>query len=167
MNKKNHIPQFGIPEDYFNHFEDRLFSRINEENLPKTSGFRVPSEYFENFEKRIDLRLSSEKRNKVIRLNPKKYVGYVAAIAAGFLLIFSLFKSPVSEADITTINLSAIDDYIDDGNLDMDLYELTNYLKEIDDFDPEFESILISDQAIEEYLFENLENDFWLYGGID
>ena len=45
-NKKNN-DGFNTPKNYFEDFEDRLFSKIGEESLPKESGFAIPDGYFD------------------------------------------------------------------------------------------------------------------------
>lgn len=169
MDKKQHIPPFGIPEDYFSNFEERLFLKIEEEKFPKSSGFRVPPAYFTNLEEVIIAKLQPKKEAKVIPLASHKILVFASAIAACLVIAVSLFKFSnfQSEPNIETVNLSLIDQYIDDGNLDMDLYEVTNYLKNLDNLDLSLESLLISDEEIETYLYESLEDDFWIYGSID
>ena len=51
-NKKNYNG-FNTPKDYFEDFEERLYSKISEENLPKESGFKVPEGYFEQLDSEI------------------------------------------------------------------------------------------------------------------
>ena len=66
MKKDNNIPNFKVPEDYFETFEEQLFSKISEEKFPKTNGFAVPHNYFESVEERVlNAVNSSEKATKV------------------------------------------------------------------------------------------------------
>ena len=53
MEKNKNIPNFKTPENYFEDFEERLFSKIAEENFPKSTGFKIPKQYFENLDVRI------------------------------------------------------------------------------------------------------------------
>ena len=50
MKNKKHIDGFNTPKNYFEDFEDRLFSKISEESLPKESGFTIPEGYFEQLD---------------------------------------------------------------------------------------------------------------------
>lgn len=167
MNRKKHIPKFHIPKDYFSSFEDHLLTRLEEDNFPKSAGFRIPNGYFDRVEDIIVQKAIQEGERKTIRLIPKRYIGYAAAIAACFVIAISIFKFPGNELTINTVQLSIIDSYIDDGNLDIDLYELTHYLDDLDGIDLNLNSPLLSDTAIKEYLMDNLESDFWMDNGLD
>lgn len=166
MEKKDYIPNFKIPANYFNNFEARLFVKFQEEKFPKSSGFTTPEFYFENLE--IDLFEKTTKKDiKIIKLFSKKSFYYASAIAASLIIAISIFKFSSSPKNIETIELSIIDSYIEEGHLDIDLYDLTNYLQDVDTSELDLEPLLISDDKIKEYLYENMENEFWIYGGID
>jgi hypothetical protein len=47
VKKEKKIPNFNVPEGYFETFEERLFCKIAEDSFPKTAGFNVPENYFE------------------------------------------------------------------------------------------------------------------------
>lgn len=104
MKKENNIPNFKVPEGYFETFEEQLFSKISEEKFPKTNGFKVPQNYFENIEESVLIAVNnSEKTTKVISLFPKKYFGYAAAIAACMVIGFSLFVNTTDEQSLDTL----------------------------------------------------------------
>lgn len=167
MNRKKYIPDFKLPENYFNDFEDELFLKIDEESFPKTSGFGVPYAYFTKLENSVFDKLRRKKNSRVIRLIPQKALFYASAVASCLIIGFSIFSSSQSHSNPEKIHLSVIDRYIEDGNLDMDLYDVTHYLRNLEDFDLDIENFLISDEAIEEYLFENPEDNFSLFGSAD
>ncbi len=84
----------------------------------------IPDGYFENMEKRVLKRvINSEKTTKIIPLFPKKYFGYAAAIAASLIIGFAIFNTNSGNSNLDSLQLAAIDTYIEDGNLNLDLYE--------------------------------------------
>jgi hypothetical protein len=44
---------FKTPKGYFENFEESLFLNIDDENIPKNTGFSVPDNYFEEFDKKV------------------------------------------------------------------------------------------------------------------
>ncbi|SRX55731.1 hypothetical protein [Aequorivita sp. CIP111184] len=160
MKKEENIPDFRIPEGYFETFEERLFSKISEENFPKSAGFKVPDSYFDNLDARVLKTMNaSEKSQKVISLFPKKYFGYAAAIAACLILGFTIFNTDTSKSTLDTLQLAAIDNYIEEGNLNLDLYDLTSFIDDEDIKAVNFETSQFSDQALENYILENMDEE--------
>ncbi|MCZ4318325.1 hypothetical protein O4H26_04920 [Aequorivita viscosa] len=158
MKKQKNTPNFKVPEGYFETFEERLFSKISEENFPKSTGFKVPDTYFENLDERVLAAVtSSEKPKKVIQLFPKKYFGYAAAVAACLLIGFTIFTNNDSESSLDALQLAAIDTYIEEGNLNFDLYDLTSYIEDKDITNIDFEAQQFSDDDLEDYLLNNLD----------
>lgn len=162
MKEKKHISSFGVPDNYFSTIESRISLRIAEEKFPKSAGFCLPQNYFDTLEPRLEKRLTGAAHPKVRQFIPNRMYTYAAALVACLILVFSLVKSPHSPNDIEAINLSAIDHYIEAGNLDIDLYELINYLSDADEFNFNVETSLLTESAIEEYLFMNLDDQFWI-----
>lgn len=164
--KKDKKNTFNTPEGYFEKFNDRLMDSIKAEEdedkdsiIPKTDGFLVPKGYFNEFEP-IILSKTSQKETKVIplRSNRKWYYG-VAAIAAIFIMIFSITQNPTSEPitfdDLANAELEA---YFENTDLDMTPYEIAEVvsLEEMeltDMLDDDFE-----DEIIIEYLDKNVED---------
>tara|TARA_R110002050_G_scaffold293864_1_gene451004 strand:- start:436 stop:936 length:501 start_codon:yes stop_codon:yes gene_type:complete len=158
VEKENNIPNFKVPEGYFETFEERLFSKIAEEKFPKTTGFKVPDAYFEKLDERVVASVTEVKSGKVINLFPKKYFGYAAAVAACLLIGFTLFTSPANDSSsLDALQLAAIDTYIEDGNLNFDIYDLTSYIEDKDIKDIDFEMHQFSEDNLEDYLIENLD----------
>lgn len=160
MKKENNIPNFKVPEGYFESFEEQLFSKISEEKFPKSNGFKVPNGYFEKLEVQVFNTLeNSEKPKKVISLFPKKYLGYAAAIAASVVIGFSLFNNDQGSQNIDILQWSAIDSYINEGNLNLDLYDLTTMIDDSDLSGIDFRTQQLSEKAMEDYLFENIDSE--------
>ena len=113
--KKKHTG-FETPDGYFDSFEDRLFSKLSEEIIPKESGFSTPEGYFDQLDDRmIKYVEESEDHSKVIPLFTRRTLLYAASIAACAILIFSLMDHPQSITHFEDIEISAIETYIDEG----------------------------------------------------
>ena len=160
MRKNKNITGFKTPENYFEDFDTQIFSKIDEENLPKSAGFKTPNGYFENFEPNVLKAIeTSEKPQKVIPLFPKKYFGYAAAIAACLIIGFSIFNNKTTPTNLDALQLAAIDTYIEEGNLNMDLYDLTSFIDDEDINEINFEDKQFSDNALENYILENVDEE--------
>ena len=160
MKKNLKTTGFRTPEKYFDDFEAELFARISQENFPNSSGFQVPSNYFDNLEAKVLAQeISLKKQAKVISLYPKRYIAYAAAIAASLIIGIVLFNWKQNNSTIDTVQLGLIDKYIDDGNLNMDLYDLTTYLESRDFPIMDIENHYLTDTALENYLLENTDEE--------
>lgn len=143
------------PEDYFEGFEERLFSKISEEALPSKSGFEVPDGYFDSLEEKILSRVSMETVVKVIPLYKRKTFIYAASIAACLVLAFSIFTQNTTEE--LTLEIADIEAYFDADGMDYDSYDVAQLLNEDDLEALSFETIF-SEEILEEYLLENLDD---------
>lgn len=146
-------PGFKTPENYFEEFSDNLFTKINEEELPKESGFNTPDNYFENLEESIITAIPKEKKKGKLRL-----LYTISSVAAAFLLYFGIANYQQSKTiSFDSLEVADIEAYIAAGNMSIDAYsvasvdanlnlsdlveenisndELNNYL---DNVDPEF-----------------------------
>ena len=160
MKKEENIPNFKVPESYFETFEERLFSKMAEESFPKNAGFKIPEQYFEKLDSRILKAVAaSEKPKKIIPLFPRKYFGYAAAIAASLVIGFTLFNTKRNTSQLDSLQLAAIDTYIEEGNLNMDLYDLTSYIEDEDVPDIDLDAKYFSDSSLKEYLLENIDTE--------
>lgn len=160
MKKNNNISGFKTPQNYFDDFEERLFQRIEEEQFPKSSGFKVPDGYFENLDEQILKSVTqnnSTEKKKVISLIPKKYFGYAAAIAACLLVAIQVFTFQDENPNIESIQISMLDKYIEDGYLNINLYELTNYFEDSDISGLNIDFELIPEGVLESYIIENMD----------
>tara|TARA_R100000353_G_scaffold176098_3_gene148871 strand:+ start:21831 stop:22325 length:495 start_codon:yes stop_codon:yes gene_type:complete len=158
LSEKKNIPNFKVPEGYFETFEDRLFTKISEEKFPKTSGFTVPDDYFNNLDERV-LNNAKAKPTKVVNFFPKKYFGYAAAIAASLLIAVTTLNNFTTNSSLETLNLASIDNYIEEENLYYDIYDLTSLIDENEITNINLGVQLYSESAIEDYLLENLDTE--------
>ncbi|MCR9227379.1 MAG: hypothetical protein NXH90_08180 [Flavobacteriaceae bacterium] len=164
--KKDKKNSFNTPEGYFESFNGRLMDKIKEEEakelisvIPKTDGFAVPDDYFEKVESDI-ISKTSRKEVKVVPLISNRNFYYtVAAIAAIFILIFSITGNPTSDPiSFDDLANSEIEAYLEDTEFEMTSYELAEVvsMEEIelsDILDDDLEEVIIM-----EYLNENVED---------
>ena len=159
MKSKKHIDGFNTPKDYFEDFEDRLFSKISEESLPKESGFAVPEGYFDQLDSSILQKTNTTvPPSKVIQLFSKKTIAYAITIAACAMLIFSIRNPNQTLTTIETIDFSSIKIYLEEGNIELTNYDLISLLTEEDLNSLLVDEILIPEETIEEYLIENIND---------
>lgn len=146
---------FKTPKNYFNELESNLFGKIEEFSLPKEQGFKVPQDYFDTLDDKIINQVSfSEKETKTIALFSKKTFWYAASIAACAMIIFSLINKPSTTINFQEIEFSSIENYIEEGNLNLHTEELASILID-EDIETNLKTELFSDQEIENYLLEN------------
>ncbi len=147
----------NIPPKYFDEFEDRLFTKLSEEKLPKNTGFKVPEGYFNDLENTILTRANKQKEtNKVIPLFTKKTWYYALAIASCAILVLTLSTDKKTNIDINTISIETIASYIEEEEIHIDSYDIASYLT-TDDLSTEV-SLPIENEEIENYLIDNLGN---------
>tara|TARA_R110002124_G_scaffold189906_1_gene357228 strand:+ start:73 stop:573 length:501 start_codon:yes stop_codon:yes gene_type:complete len=160
MEKYKNIPNFKTPENYFEDFEVRLFSKIAEESFPKTAGFKIPKQYFENLDSKILKEVAaSERTGKVISLFSRKYFGYASAIAASLVIGFTVFNTKSNTISLDSLQLAAIDTYIEEGNLNLDLYDVTSYIENEDIVNIDLDTKYATDNSLKEYLLENIDTE--------
>ena len=161
MKNKKNIPGFKTPKDYFETFDERLFSKMNEEELPLEHGFTVPDGYFKELEDSILQKVNvSESQTKVIPLFKRQTLLIVASIAACAAILISVVKSNNDASfDFEAIELSNIDGYIDDGNLELNSYELMAMLGDEEITSISVENDYFLEENLEEYLLENIDDN--------
>tara|TARA_R110000772_G_scaffold55661_1_gene127048 strand:+ start:1559 stop:2059 length:501 start_codon:yes stop_codon:yes gene_type:complete len=154
---KKYKSGFKVPENYFDNFEKRLFNTIESETLPKETGFKAPDGYFDNLEDTLLQKLNAtEKPQKVISLNSRRTWVYLTAIAACLTIIISmLIKDESIVKQIDSIKTVTIENYIDEGYLELESYEVLALLDDDDLADLNFESDIFSEESLENYLLEN------------
>lgn len=148
---------FKTPEGYFEGLEDALFSEMKRFNDNKRTGFSLPEGYFNTLENEI-LSKANPLRAKTVRLNPYKKWYYMAGSVAACFVIFFIIKNTLPSTSINTIEVTEIEQMIDDGYIAVNSYEL---LSVYSDESLEGLSLIqepVSDSELIEYLHENLEN---------
>lgn len=141
-------PGLAIPDDYFNSIEEKVFSRLHEKiNIEKST----PETKFESFEDIVITPVKKEKKQPFV--NTKKYL-IPLAVAASIALFIGIIKpfTIYSKSDVSEITL-----WIEDGNLDLDSYEIAEY------FNSDIESLdienTINTESLENYLLDEVTED--------
>lgn len=157
MKNKKHKSGFKVPENYLDNFENRLFEKIESEIIPKETGFKVPDGYFDNLEDTILKRVNTEEKSQqVINLNSRRTWLYLTAIAASLAIIVSMLVKNESIAEqMDSLKMATIENYIDEGYLDLESYEVLALLDDEDLTNINFESDIFSEELLENYLLEN------------
>ncbi len=159
MKDKKHKEGFDIPNDYFEEFENRLFNKINIELLPKGSGFKVPEGYFNEVDERIIHQVKKPiNKIKVISIVSRKTILYAATIAAVAVLIFSIVNNKNEVLTLDEIDFSSIKTYIEEGNIEIDNSDLSLLFTEEDLSAIALEENYISEEILNEYLLENIND---------
>lgn len=160
MKEKKHTHGFNTPKDYFETFEDGLFSKLKEDQLSNESGFAVPDGYFDQLEETLLERLKTDSEPvKVVSLFSRKTILYGVAIAACLALIITvaLPKDP-GPGDFEDLQLSNIESYIDAGNLNWDSYDVAALMTDEELEAISLETELFSEESLEDYLLNNLDD---------
>lgn len=160
LKKYNNKSGFKIPNNYMEDFEAKLFDKleISSKSKENKSGFQVPIDYFNTLEDTVQDRLDSVKnRGKLIPLFSKKHLYYASAVAAIFLILFStvLLKSP-NASDLNELDYAAMEQYIEEEDLDYN--DISNLIYEEGLIMDDFNSYSLNDQAVFDYLSENVED---------
>ncbi|WP_339697605.1 hypothetical protein [uncultured Marixanthomonas sp.] len=164
MDKQKYTSGFKIPKGYFEAFEEDLFTTIASDKLPKETGFAAPKGYFDSLEETLmqhpDI---SGKKTKVRSLFANKNLRYVVAVAASIVLIVLLFNQNKTVAfDINSVDYLAIENYINEGELDFDVYDVSSMLSENDNSSLYYETETISEEDMESYLLETVDESILL-----
>lgn len=163
---------FKVPDNYFGNLEERILSKIQEDTqaqIPvKSSGFLIPESYFDSLEDKI-MAKNDLRKPRVISLLKKEYLFYAAAVVAIFALMLGDFFKSDQEQTIASwddIEISAMENYIDDG-YEMGYIELStsdfsefmfpgNQLVDEEDFNS------VDTEAAFEYIEENIEDPTYI-----
>jgi hypothetical protein len=147
---------FKIPNDYFASMDKHLVDRMEETYFPQHHGLSAPKNYFDTIEDRILTSVSHEStKSKVVPLFAKKWMPFVSGVAACFiagLFIWNLLN--VNSKLIADTEISA---YIENGTLSVDTQDLAQLLTEEDMDELTLEAVFLSDENLESYLLEHLD----------
>lgn len=145
-----------VPDDYFDNFEERLFIRLAEEELPDSPGFSVPDGYFDSVEEKVMAKLPSEEKGKVIPFYRRRVFTYIAGAAACAVLVFSLLTN--GSEDNMSLEIADIEAYLDEGGMDYNSYDVAQLLNDDDLESITLENEFLSEESLEDYLLENLDD---------
>ena len=156
---------FKVPDNYFEDFEAKMMASLNEDNrilndLKKNSGFKVPENYFENLEGKIFKKIEVPKeQGKIVSIFSRRKLYAVAAVAAVFIgIITTLLFKPVPQQNFNTLEVSAIEEYLDSGNMEFEYNDISSFIYEEGFVLDNPNNLDVSDDAVFEYLNENIED---------
>lgn len=155
-NEEKYNHGFKAPDDYFESFEERIFNKLKETELPEQHGFDVPDGYFENLEERLLQNIAQEKTVKVIPLFKRKTFLYAASVAACAALVFSIYTGNTD--GVESLRIADIEAYINGDAMDLDSYDIAQLLSEDELDDLTIENDFFSQESLEDYLIENLDD---------
>jgi len=147
---------FKIPTGYLEEFEDSILKFASLKEKVSDSGFSIPEGYFDSVESKILSQIPEKESRKVISLINKKSIIYATSIAASLVLMFNLIDFN-TKIDINSIETSTIESYLNSEDFDSD--ELAALLIDSDFLDDSFDTMNFSEEAIEDYVYDNLELD--------
>lgn len=154
---------FGIPEGYFEGFEATIQARLAEEELREivsSPGFSVPDGYFEQVQQQITTRLD-EPKTKVVSLFSRKTLYTAVAVAAVLLLIVTLFNQPADPNEtlaLEEIDTATLESYLNSDAIAFTDAELLDYISAEDLESDLLVTDEITDESIETYLLENIDD---------
>lgn len=156
---------FKTPPEYFEGFEQELLEKMElsetlEEN--KSTGFKAPEGYFDGLEDEL-LEKVTKTEPKVRKLVTKEVFLYAASIAAMVIAFASTFYiNPENQTSWENVELSVMESYIDNNNIDLSTGEISNYIFQqgyiVDDTDLD----KVDSEAMMNYLDENLEEPLYI-----
>lgn len=159
MKSKKEIEIFRVPIRYFDEFEHRLFNKLHEEMLPKKTGFKTPETYFFN----LDIKLKREHskastKKKIVPVISFKTFSYAASIASVAILFFSILETSNPEHNIKEIEISNIENFINEENIQLNQYELAYLFTEEKLNNMTNDVTLLPENQLEDYLLESIND---------
>lgn len=156
---------FKVPNNYFEDFEAKMMRTISREHSTLDQyegkpGFTAPKNYFDSLEDQVLAKVERpEPRGMVISLFSKKKFYYAAGVAAMFAgIISTLLLEPNQVNSMDSVELSALEEYIDQESMDFNLNEITSFIYE-EGFVLDKVSISdLSDDAVFDYLSDHGED---------
>jgi hypothetical protein len=144
---------FKTPENYFSTIEDRVFNTIKSKETEST--YTIPKDYFNTVEDNVFEKLHAE--TKVISLKSRFIKTFLPIAAAASLVLFFTLQLLNNSNDSTdllvNLEISEIESWIDNGDLELDSYEIAAIYENVD-----FDELEINQQYNYEYLIEYLED---------
>ncbi|HKL36079.1 MAG TPA: hypothetical protein VJ899_07300 [Salegentibacter sp.] len=165
--KASYNPKSGFktPSGYFEGLENKLLEKMKlSETLgeKKSAGFKAPEGYFDGLEDEL-LEKVNKDEPKVRKLVTKEVFLYAASIAAMVIAFASTFYlNPETQTSWENVELSVMESYIDNNNIDLSTGEISNYIFQkgyiIDDTDLN----KVDSEAMMNYLDENLDEPLYM-----
>ncbi len=140
---------FETPKNYFDTVEDLVLTKLKVEALQHNESSVISEKYFESIEDTILDKIKPKTKVFPIKKSLPKYVAFFA-IAASLLLIFILNNNQETPT-FDSIATSEIENWIDNGNIDIDALSIASMFTDIE-LDNDYFSTSLSDNEVLEYL---------------
>ena len=154
-NKKHNLTNFSLeeiksngfkkPEDFFDSFEDSVFAKISEENLPKETGFKIADDYFDTLENKVLDKLPTATKVVNLRSYVRKFVPMAAAASIVLFIGLNYFNNFQKQITFDDLTVADIESWYEDNEGSLSESELA----EVITFD-EAEDVLLSYNDISE-----------------
>ncbi|TDN83078.1 hypothetical protein DET49_12248 [Salegentibacter sp. 24] len=168
--KKKKLPYhpktgFTIPSSYFEGLQDELVDMVKlSESLEdkKSTGFRVPVGYFDGLEDEF-LEKAIKKEPKIRTLFSKEVFFYAASIAAIVIAFASTFYiNPQAQTSWKTVELSAMENYIDNNDMGFSTGEMSQYFFEQGFVVDDTNLNQVDAETMKNYLEENIDEPLYM-----
>jgi len=156
---------FKIPKNYFEDFEAKMMRAISSEESSleqhkEKSGFTTPENYFDGLEDQVLAKVQRpEPKGKVISLFRKKKFYAAAGLAAVFIgIISTLLLKPNPENSLDSEQISVLEEYIDEENIDLNFNEISTFIYEEGYVLDDLNTSGFSDEAVFDYINDYVED---------
>lgn len=142
---------FEVPDGYFESVVDSIISKIDFDNEASND---IPEGYFDTIEDRVFDKIK-RKESKVISLKSRVLkIATPIAIAASILLLITLQLFNQTQEDVfANLDTSEIETWIDNGDLNIDTYEITSVYSDVN-----FDDIELYDDYTDDDLLNYLDS---------
>ncbi|AOW19297.1 hypothetical protein [Urechidicola croceus] len=150
LDKINTNSPFSTPSNYFESIETKVYSKID---LKNKNSFPIPKDYFETIEDKVFQKIKKETKIEKFQNTLLRKIIPIG-IAASLLIYISLQLFKTKEQDFfANLEISEIENWIDNGNLEIDTYEIATIYEDID-----FEDLELENQYSEDDLINYLDD---------
>ena len=144
---------FKTPKNYFSTIEDRVFDQIKPKE--RENAYAIPKGYFDTVEDNVFKRLQTE--TKVIDFKTRLIRSFIPIAAAASLILFvtlQLLNNTNDNADLfAQIEISEIENWIDNGDFEIDSYQIAAVYEDTD-----FEDLELNQQYNDDNLMDYLND---------
>ena len=160
--KKTSKPE--VPQGFFENFSDDLMAKISEQQgglneFHKTAQPSIPEGFFENFTDSLMDKLDTPqpKKGRVIVF---KAFGFVSAVAASLLVMFTLFPNQEEAVTAESSNETVVEEIMSEDELVayMDEDEIIEFIIDNEDIELDAETSTEDDEDVFYFLEEDIHN---------
>lgn len=148
---------FKTPDNYFESFDDKLLSKLKDEdtlNSIESPGFKVPDYYFESFEDNILSQIDDKKEAKAISLFSWKKAAYISGVAASLVLMYNVLFNASENITYESLKTASVEDFI--INEGLSTYEIASLLEDTDLEEVGYIESNFYEDNIEDFIFDDI-----------